>query len=281
MLTYKKLNSIIFWISQKRWLLIAVVVGTILYSLPTPDNLTVEGHHILVIVAIAILLIIFEPVPLPAIAFIVLILEVLFSIATPNEAAKSFFSDAVFFIMGSLMLAVAIISQGLDKRLALGIIRITGNKTWKLVFGFLGISAMLSSFIGEHTVTAMMMPVGLTLLRFTKADPKQLKRLTPLLLFSIAYGSAMGSIGTPSGGGRNVIMLDLLRGMDITSITYLKWMSFTYPMLIIEIPFATAILWFTFKPQHTSMDTAVRKLKVEVHHKAYSPTKKEAQFLLP
>lgn len=43
---------------------------------------------------------------------------------------------------------------------------------------------------------------------YTKNDPKQLRNLTPLILFSIAYGSAMGSIGTPSGGGRNVIMLD-------------------------------------------------------------------------
>ncbi len=232
--------------------------------MPTPEGLTPEGHHILVIVIIAIFLIIFEPVPLPAIAFIVLILEVLFSIATPNAAAKSFFSDAVFFIMGSLMLAVAIVSQGLDTRLALGIIRITGNKTWKIVFGFVGISAILSSFIGEHTVTAMMMPVGLTLLRFTNSNPKKLRNLTPLILFSIAYGSAMGSIGTPSGGGRNVIMLDYWREFGIANITYLKWMGYAYPMLLIEIPLAAAILWFTFKPEHKMLDTAVRKLTVQV-----------------
>ncbi len=232
--------------------------------IPTPEGLTPEGHHILVIVVIAIFLIIFEPVPLPAIAFIVLILEVLFSIASPNAAAKSFFSDAVFFIMGSLMLAVAIVSQGLDTRLALGIIRITGNKTWKIVFGFVGVSALLSSFIGEHTVTAMMMPVGLTLIRYTKSDPKKLRNLTPLILFSIAYGSAMGSIGTPSGGGRNVIMLDYWREFGIANITYLKWMSYAYPMLLIEIPLATAILWFTFKPEHKILDTAVRKLKIQV-----------------
>jgi sodium-dependent dicarboxylate transporter 2/3/5 len=262
----KVLNSVIFWLSQKRWLIIATIIGTLFYMMPTPEGLTSEGHHILVIVVIAILLIIFEPIPLPAIAFIVLILEVIFNIASPNAAAKSFFSDAVFFIMGSLMLAVAIVSQGLDKRLALGIIRLTGNKTWKIVFGFIGISALLSSFIGEHTVTAMMMPVGLTLLRFTKANPKQLKRLTPLLLFSIAYGSAMGSIGTPSGGGRNVIMLDYWREFGIANITYLKWMAYAYPMLLIEIPLATAILWFTFRPKHKLMDTAIRKLKLEVAH---------------
>ncbi|MFC1760243.1 SLC13 family permease [Candidatus Neomarinimicrobiota bacterium] len=262
----KVLNAVIFWFSQKRWLIIAVIVGALFYLMPTPEGLTPEGHHILVIVVIAIFLIIFEPIPLPAIAFIVLILEVLFSIASPNEAAKSFFSDAVFFIMGSLMLAVAIVSQGLDKRLALGIIRLTGNKTWKIVFGFIGISALLSSFIGEHTVTAMMLPVGLTLLRYTNANPKQLKRLTPLLLFSIAYGSAMGSIGTPSGGGRNVIMLDYWREFGIANITYLKWMAYAYPMLLIEIPLATAILWFTFRPKHKLMDTAIRKLKLEVAH---------------
>ncbi len=260
----KIVNSIIFWLSQKRWLIIAIIVGALFYMMPTPEGLTPEGHHILVIVVIAIFLIIFEPVPLPAIAFIVLILEVLFSIASPNAAAKSFFSDAVFFIMGSLMLAVAIVSQGLDTRLALGIIRITGNKTWKIVFGFVGISAILSSFIGEHTVTAMMMPVGLTLIRYTKSDPKQLRNLTPLILFSIAYGSAMGSIGTPSGGGRNVIMLDYWREFGIANVTYLKWMSYAYPMLLIEIPLAAAILWFTFKPEHKNLDTAVRKLKVQV-----------------
>ena len=62
---------------------------------------------------------------MPAVAILILILEVIFGIDTPNGVAASFMSDAVFFIMGSLMLAVAIVSQGLDKRLALGIIRMT------------------------------------------------------------------------------------------------------------------------------------------------------------
>ncbi|MCK4903550.1 MAG: anion permease, partial [Candidatus Marinimicrobia bacterium] len=61
----KIVNSIIFWLSQKRWLIIAIIVGALFYMMPTPEGLTPEGHHILVIVVIAIFLIIFEPVPLP------------------------------------------------------------------------------------------------------------------------------------------------------------------------------------------------------------------------
>ena len=60
--------------------------------------------------------------------------------------AKSFMSDAVFFIMGSLMLAVVIIRQGWDSRIALGILKITGNKTSGIALGFLSISAIPVSY---------------------------------------------------------------------------------------------------------------------------------------
>jgi sodium-dependent dicarboxylate transporter 2/3/5 len=185
-------------------------------------------------------------------------------IDTPNGVAKSFMSDAVFFIMGSLMMAVAIVSQGLDKRLALGIIKLTGNKTWRIVFGFVAISSILSSFIGEHTVAAMMLPVALTLIRNTSDDQKTVHRLSTILLFSIAYGCAMGSIGTPSGGGRNVIMIGYISEFGLGNISYLDWIKYAYPMLLLEIPIAVAILWMTFKPDQRILDSAVRKLKVKV-----------------
>jgi sodium-dependent dicarboxylate transporter 2/3/5 len=162
------------------------------------------------------------------------------------------------------MLAVAIVSQGLDKRLALGIIKMTGNKTWRIAFGFVAISAILSSFIGEHTVAAMMLPVALTLVRNTSKDQKVVHRLATLLLFSIAYGCAIGSIGTPSGGGRNVIMIGYISEFGLGNISYLDWIKYAYPMLLIEIPFAVLILWFTFRPNQTILDSAVRKLKVNV-----------------
>lgn len=240
------------------------MVGIIMYNISAPAGISIEGYRTLIIVVMAIILIIFEPIPLPAVAMMILIMQVLLGIDTPNGVAKSFMSDAVFFIMGSLMLAVAIISQGLDSRLALGIIKLTGNKTWKIVIGFIAISAFLSSFIGEHTVTAMMMPVGLTLIKNSGVDNRSTAKLAALILFSIAYGSAMGSIGTPSGGGRNVIMLGYMKEFGMADITYLQWMKYAYPILLIEIPLAAIILWYTFKPRQLILDSAVRKLKIHV-----------------
>ena len=260
----KTIADLLYWVTRKRWLIAAFAISLFLFYIPSPASLSPEGHRTLIIVVIALILIIGEVIPLPAVAILILILEVVLGIDTPNGVATSFMSDAVFFIMGSLMMAVAIVSQGLDKRLALGIIKLTGNKTWRIVFGFVAISSILSSFIGEHTVAAMMLPVALTLIRNTSDDQKTVQRLSTILLFSIAYGCAMGSIGTPSGGGRNVIMLGYFSEFGLGNISYLDWIKYAYPMLLLEIPIASVLLWMTFKPEQRILDSAVRKLKVKV-----------------
>lgn len=262
--TQSSLTNILFWVTRKKWLLTAFAISLFLFYVPSPVDLSPEGHRTLIIVVIALILIIGEVIALPAVAILILILEVLFGIDTPNGVATSFMSDAVFFIMGSLMMAVAIVSQGLDKRLALGIIRLTGNKTWRIVFGFVAISSIMSSFIGEHTVAAMMLPVALTLIRNTQGDEKTVHNLSTILLFSIAYGCAMGSIGTPSGGGRNVIMIGYISEFGLGTISYLEWIKYAYPMLLLEIPIASILLWFTFTPEQKILDSAVRKLKIKV-----------------
>lgn len=258
------LANYLFWVSRKKWLIITFFLSIGLFYLPTPEGLSSEGHRTLIIVVTTLILIVSESIPLPAVAILILIMEVTLGVDSPDGVAASFMSDAVFFIMGSLMLAVSIVHQGLDKRLALAIINITGNKTINITFGFVTVSALMSSFIGEHTVAAMMLPVVLALIKNAGLDTSKATKLSTLLLFSIAYGCALGSIGTPSGGGRNVIMIGYLSEFGLGDISYLEWMKYTYPILLIEIPIAVTVLWLTFTPKQKSLDTAIRKLKVNV-----------------
>ncbi|NQV51056.1 MAG: DASS family sodium-coupled anion symporter, partial [Candidatus Marinimicrobia bacterium] len=258
-------TDMLFWVQQKRWLLMALALGVVLYFIvPSPSGLSVEAYHILIIILMTLILIIKEPIPLPAIALQLIFWQVIIGGSTPNEVGSYFMNDAVFFIMGSLMLAVAIVSQGLDKRLALGIIRLTGNKTWRIVSGFTAISAILSSFMGPHMVTAMLLPVALTLIRFASKDKRTHPGLTAALLFSIAYGATVGSIGSPSGGGRNVIMMNYWIEFGSGSLNYVDWIKMVYPMVLIEIPLTILIIMKTFPSELKILDTAVRRLSVEV-----------------
>lgn len=260
----RSISNVLFWVTRKKWLILSFLLSISFFYVPSPEGLSPEGHRTLIIVGVALILIISESIPLPAVAILILVMEVILGVDTADGVASSFMSDAVFFIMGSLMLAVALVSQGLDKRLALGVINITGNKTWRIVLGFVTISALLSSFIGEHTVGAMMLPVALALIKNSGVGTDKSTNLSSVLLFSIAYGCAIGSIGTPSGGGRNVIMIGYLSEFGMGTISYLDWMKFTYPMLLIQIPIVAVIVWYTFTPSQKIMDSSVRKLKVKV-----------------
>ena len=263
-LSERSISNFLYWVTRKKWLILSFLLSLTLFYLPTPEGLSSEGHRIIIIVLVALILIMSESIPLPAVAILILIMEVVLGVDTADGVASSFMSDAVFFIMGSLMLAVSIVYQGLDKRLALIVLNITGNKTWRIVLGFMFFSAILSSFIGEHTVAVMMLPVALSLIKNAGMNKIRSSNLSTILLFSIAYGAAIGSVGTPSGGGRNAIMIGYLSEFGLGKLSYLTWMKFAYPLLLIEVPIATFILWFTFKPSQKIMDSAVRKLKVQV-----------------
>ncbi len=182
-------------------------------------------------------------------------------------------TDSVLFIMGSLMLAVALIHQKLDQRIAWLIVRMTGTKTSRICFGISAVSGILASFVGEHTVAAMMLPVGITLITLTSKDRKQVRNLAAVILFSISYGASVASIGTPSGGARNAIMIGYWKEFfyDPTNpetykflIDYVTWMAFAYPIFLIQLPVVTWILLSTFKPEYSDLSRPVAKLRTQV-----------------
>ena len=97
-LSDKLIRNILFWIQEKRWLLIIVLMGTLMYNLPYPDSISHAGYRTLILCLIVISLIITEPVPLPAVALLIAVLEVAFHIAPATEVAKTYMNDSVFLV---------------------------------------------------------------------------------------------------------------------------------------------------------------------------------------
>ena len=219
-------SSILYWFSQKKWFVFSILIGLALINMSTPVGLTVSAYHSLVILLMVFILVTSQPIPFPAIALLALVLQVLLGVAPANEVASSLMNDAVLFVMGSLMFAIAIVHQGLDIRLAKIIIKIFGRNKRLFIAGLMFISAVLSSFLGEHTIIAIMLPIGLSVIRNIDSSKPDGKNAVLLTLFSIAYGTIIGSIGTPSGGARNVIMINYIREFSNVTIDYWDWMQY-------------------------------------------------------
>jgi len=258
---------------EKRWFFIALLVGGVLMLLPPPDGLSQRGLIILAMSVIAVILFVTEPIPLPTVAILIIIGQVLLLGIDSTTVAKSLMSDSVLFIMGSLMLAVAVVKQKLDKRIAYLIVRMTGTRTANICLGISLVSGLLSSVIGEHTVAAMMLPVAITLSTLTSSDAKQVRGLAAVLLFSVCYGCSIAGIGTPSGGARNAIMVGYWKEFFYDPanpetykylVDYLTWSLYCYPVFLVQLPIVTALLLYTFRPEYDNLSRAVVKLRSQV-----------------
>lgn len=249
---------------RRKWIFIGLSVGFVILTIPIPEGLTPVGMKALALVVVAFIFFMTEPVPLPGVALFIAVSEVLLGLEKPTGVAQSFMSDSVFFIMGSLMIAAAIVKQNLDKRIALAIVRLTGPRIERIVLGLVSVSAVIASFIGEHTVSAMMLPVGVALIKFTSDDRKKIKNLSVLLMLSIAYGAMIAAIGTPSGGARNAIMLAYWKELFGLNLTYFEWVMAAYPIILIEIPFVAFILYRSFSPEVKDLSPAISALQAKV-----------------
>lgn len=248
------------FLREERWLILGLLVGLLIAFLPSPAGLSVGGMRALGLVCMAVIFFITEPVPLPTVALLIAVFQVILGIGGPSEVARSFMSDAVFFIMGALMISVAIVKQRIDRWIALWLFRITGPRVGAVVLGLVAVSAILSSFIGTYTMAAIMLPVALTIVSLAQEDHPQVRNLARLLLLAIAYGCAIGTLGTPSGGARNAIMLDYWHRLFNLKVGYSAWIVHAYPLVLLQIPVVAGILLWTFKPEVKDLQAVIARL---------------------
>ena len=240
-------------------------------NLTGQDKLAADkgAWHIKVAIAMVVFVVfcfLTECIPLPAVAFCIGLILVSTGVVSRHEVAMYYWSDACWFIMGSLMFAAALVKTGVDKRVCLMIFSklATPNVRWITLIFFV-IIAPLASFISDHALAAMFLPIGMllyqnSLTRETPEDPE----LAKMLMIAIAMACNIGGFGAPSGGARNVIMMTYLEDMFGFDIGYFQWVSYAMPFVIGMIPVTWLVINWRFHPKITSLAPAMAHLKSEI-----------------
>ena len=223
-------------------------------------------HVCLAMVAFVVICFTTEAMPLPGVAFCIGLILVFSGIVSRREVASLFWSDACWFIMGSLMFAVAFVKTGVDKRICLLIFRKMAKPSvgWITLILILVI-APCAAFISDHALAAIFLPIAIILYNNSLSpDNPQDPELAKMLMITIAMACNIGGFGSPSGGARNVIMMTYMEDMFGITMGYWQWMVYAFPFVVIMIP----ILWFLinkrFKPKIHDLTPALQSLKNDI-----------------
>lgn len=207
-----------------------------------------------------------ECIPLPGVAFCIGLILVFTGVVTRREVAMLYWDDACWFIMGSLMFAAAFVKTGVDKRICLALFKKLAVPNVKLItLIFFVIITPLASFISDHALAAMFLPIGMLLYQNSLSkDIPQDPELAKMLMICIAMSCNLGGPGAPSGGARNVIMMTYLTDMFGYDIGYFQWVTYCFPYVIVMIPLGWFLVNRRFKPKIQSLAPAMKQLKTEI-----------------
>jgi solute carrier family 13 (sodium-dependent dicarboxylate transporter), member 2/3/5 len=191
---------------------VGVWLGPVLCAalLLAPLPLEPRAHKLAALTALVIVYWITEPLPLAVTAFLGPALAVVLGIAPARKALEGFADPVIFLFLGSFLLAEALHVHGLDRRIALGILSLRGvaSSPARIRMAVALATAGLSMWISNTATAAMMVPIGLGLVRALSAAGSTDPPRATLLLIGMA--ASLGGIATPVGTPPNLVALGFL-----------------------------------------------------------------------
>ena len=105
-----------------------------------------------------------EAIDLSATALLPIVLFPLLGINDIKSTTTAYASPLIFLFMGGFLIALALQRWKLDERLATNVLRLSGTSPRAIIAAFMFAAAVLSAFISNTATTALMLPIGLSII---------------------------------------------------------------------------------------------------------------------
>ncbi len=171
-------------------------------------------------------------------AMLVPLLAVLAGLMDLRTALASFAHPIIFLFLGGFALAAALQRQGLDRALAVAVLRLTAGRSDAAVALLFALTALLSMWISNTATAAMMLPLALGLLREEDGPAER-----AFVLLGVAYSASIGGIGTLVGSPPNAI------AAAQAGIGFAEWMRIGVPLVMLLLPLMVGVLFLMLRPR--------------------------------
>ncbi|MDO4894216.1 DASS family sodium-coupled anion symporter [Moraxella sp.] len=173
-------------------------------------------------------------------ALMIPVLAVFAGLLNAKQAFSTFSEPIIFMFFGGFVLAAILQVQALDKLLASYIIRWSGGSLKRAVYYLFAVTTLLSMWINNTAVAAMMLPLTMGLLN--SIDAKKYQTTYAYVLMGVAFCANIGGIGTLVGSTPNAILATQL------NISFAQWLKYGTPVMILLLPSLIFSLQVVLKP---------------------------------
>jgi len=215
------------------------------------DGLNSGGRNVFTLFLFIIYLWVSETFPLPVTALMAGVALVLLG-EERDAAFSSYASDAVFMILGSLIMAQGISKSGAENLIIRKLLVPFTGSNYSLIFGTIVICSFMAAIIPDHSVAAIMLPIVLTIADKTEIRKRPNEMIA--LVLAVAFSCSIAGLATPSGGARNVIAMGFLEEIYDIRISYVQWVILAAPLTIALVPLVFLTLIMVNKVSYRSID---------------------------
>ncbi len=244
-------DALIMVVSNKvSRILLGLGIFSVLMLLPTPEVFTDSGWKVVCVAVLMLTWWITEATPIPVTALLPIIMFPLLEVVPLKQVTANYANPIVFLFMGGFVLALAMERWQLHKRIAIGILRLTGTRPSGIVGGFMLATAFLSMWMSNTATTVMMLPIALSVLHLLLNDQdgnpnenieeKSKRNFAVCVMLGIAFAANIGGTATIIGTPPNAILAGYLDRTYGFTIQFADWMMIGLPFAVIML----ALCWF-------------------------------------
>jgi di/tricarboxylate transporter len=148
--------------------------------------MTTEIAIVFSIILVAVILFVSDKVRIDLVALFVLVALAVTQVISPEDAISGFGNPVVITIWSMYIISAGLTNTNIASIIGKRVLRVAGTGEKKILFYVMGISGLLSAFMNNIGVAALMLPVVISISRKTQIPPSKL--LMPMVIGCLLGG---------------------------------------------------------------------------------------------
>lgn len=231
-----------------------------------PAGMTLEIAIVLGILAVSLILFISEVIRMDLVALLVLgALAVYPGLLTTDQVFAGFSNTAVITVWAMFILSEGLTRTGIADIIGSQILRIAGTREVPVVIVIMVTGAVLSAFMNNIGVAALMLPVVVDIARRTRIAPSR-------LLMPLAYSALLGGMMTLIGTSQNLLISEALTQFGHPGFELFDFTPIGGSVMIVSVLFIALFGRLLLPKKKTKKDKHVSQRSLRQRYKLHERT---------